>query len=143
VLIGPDSIQIVRQGLEAFSSGEIERIVEMTHADFEGSVPPELSTEPDTYRGHEGIRRYFETFAEAVDHIRFEPERFWKAGPDVVVASVRMTGRGRQTSIPIEQRNAQVWTLREGKLWRGVTYASLSAALAAAGLSATSPPAAQ
>jgi ketosteroid isomerase-like protein len=143
VFIGPDSIQIVKEGLEAFSSGEIERIVEMTHADFEGSVPPELSAEPDTYRGHAGIRRYFETFADAVDHIHFEPERLWKAGPDMVVALVRMTGRGRQTSIPIEQRNAQVWTLREGKLWRGVTYASLAAALAAAGLSETSPPAAQ
>jgi ketosteroid isomerase-like protein len=139
----PDSITILKEALEAFSSGDIDRIVDITHPDFEGSVPPELSAEPDTYRGHAGIRRYFATFVDVVEDIRFEPERFWEAAPDVIVASVRMTGRGKQTAIPIEQRNAQVWTLREGKLWRGVTYASLGDALTAAGLSATAPASAE
>jgi ketosteroid isomerase-like protein len=132
--IPSDKIQIVKDGLEAFSSGDIERIVEITHPDFEGVVPPELSAEPDTYRGHDGIRRYFESFWEVVDEIRFEPERFWDAGEDVVVAWTRMSGRGRRTSIPVEQRNAQVWTVRDGQLRSVVTYASLADALRAAGV---------
>jgi len=32
--------------------------VRQFHPDFVGVVPPELSAEPDTYRGHAGIRRY-------------------------------------------------------------------------------------
>jgi uncharacterized protein len=130
------SIQILKLGFEAFSSGDIERVLEITHRDFLGVVPPELSAEPDSYRGHDGIRRYFESFAEAVDELRFEADRFWPAGQDTLVASVRMTGRGRHTSIPIEQRNAHLWTLRDGKLFRVITYASLPAALEAAGLDA-------
>jgi ketosteroid isomerase-like protein len=134
VPIPNDNIQILKAGFDAFSSGDIDRIIEIVHPGFEGMVAPELSTEPDTYRGHDGIRRYFESFYEALDEIRFQPERFWDAGGNVVVVSMRVTGRGKQTSIPVEQRNAQVWTLRDGQLWRVMTYASPSDALAAAGL---------
>ena len=51
-----ESEQIVRQAFEAFNSERIDRILALTHADFEAVVPPELSAEPDTYRGHDGMR---------------------------------------------------------------------------------------
>src|SRR5437879_7288820 len=109
-----ENIQILRDGIDAFNSGDVERILAFVHPDFEGSVPPEFSAEPDTYRGHEGIRRYFRTFEEAMDDVRFEPEQFWEAG-DSVVVTMRVRARGRRTAIPVEQRFAQVWTLRDGK----------------------------
>src|ERR1700690_3833846 len=92
--------QIVRQAFEAFNSEDIERILALTHGDFEAVVPPELAAEPDTYRGHDGIRRYFESFQFAMAEIRFQPQRFWEMGQSVVVlATVR--ARGRQTGIPV------------------------------------------
>ena len=130
------NVQILKEGLEAFSAGDIERILQFTHPDFETVVPPELSAEPDAYRGHEGVRRYFETFNEAMDDIRFEPQRFWDAG-DAVVVSMRMTARGKQTAIPVEQRFAQVWTIRDGLARSAQTYTSLTEALHAAGLPPT------
>jgi ketosteroid isomerase-like protein len=139
VAIAQNGIQIVREAFEAFSSGDVERVVEITHPDFEGVVPPELSAEPDTYRGHAGIRRYFASFLEAFDEIRFDPERFWEAAGGLIVVSMRVTAKGKVTAIAVEQRNAQVCTVREGKLRSVVTYASLADALAAAGLSAASP----
>jgi ketosteroid isomerase-like protein len=125
--------QIVRQAFEAFNSEDIERILALTHADFEAVVPPELSAEPDTYRGHDGIRRYFESFQFAMAEIRFQPQRFWEVGQSVVVvATVR--ARGRQTGIPVEQQLAQVWTIRDGKAIGARTYVSLAEALGAVGL---------
>ncbi len=125
--------QIVRQAFEAFNSEDIERILALTHADFEAVVPPELSAEPDTYRGHDGIRRYFESFQFAMAEIRFQPQRFWEVGQSVVVvATVR--ARGRQTGIPVEQQLAQVWTIRDGKAIGARTYVSLTEALGAVGL---------
>ena len=123
----------LRQVFEAFNSGDIARIVAFTHPDFEGKIPPELSAEPDTYRGPDGIRRYFETFEDAMDEIRFHPERFWDVGESVVVAA-RVTAKGRQTAIPVEQRFALVWTFRDGKALQVRAYASLSEALDAVGL---------
>jgi ketosteroid isomerase-like protein len=129
------SIEIVREVIDAFNSGVIERILAVVHPEFEGVVPPQFSAEPDTYRGHDGIRRYLRTFVDAMDEIRFEPERFWEGG-NAVVVTMRLSARGRLTSIPVEQRFAQVWTVRDGLAMSVCSYASLSEALEAAGLPA-------
>jgi ketosteroid isomerase-like protein len=131
--MSPDNVETLRQGLEAFNSGDVARFLAFIHPDFEAEVPPEFSAEPDTYRGHDGIRRYFESFQDAMDEIRFQPERFWEADGSVVLA-VRLTAKGRQTGILVEQRFAQVWTIRDGRAIGVRTYASTSQALEAAGL---------
>ncbi len=128
-----ENVEIVREGFEAFNSGAIERILAFADPDFEAIVPPELSAEPDTYRGHDGIRRYFKSFQDAMDEIRFEPERFWDAGT-CVVADVRITAKGRQTAIPVVQRIAQVWRIRDGRALSVRSYILLAEALEAAGL---------
>jgi ketosteroid isomerase-like protein len=68
-----------------------------------------------------------------MEEIRFDPERLWEAGDSVVVA-LRLTAKGRQTAIAVEQRTGAVWTLREGKVIRVRAYASASEALQAAGI---------
>jgi ketosteroid isomerase-like protein len=128
-----ENIEALHEVLEAFNSADIERILRFLHPDFEAVVPPALSPEPDTYRGHDGARRYFESFWEPMDEIRFRPERFWDAGESVVVA-MRLTAKGRRTAIAVEQRFTQVWTFRDGKATRARTYASNAEALKAAGL---------
>jgi ketosteroid isomerase-like protein len=131
--VSRENVEIVRRGLEAFNSGDMGRILAFAHADFEAVVPPTLSAEPDTYRGHEGIRRYFQSFQDAMEEIRFHPERFWDIGQSVVTV-VRLTAKGKRTAIPVEQRISQVWTIREGKVLGIQTYASLSETLEAVGL---------
>jgi ketosteroid isomerase-like protein len=128
-----ENVEIVRRAVEAFDSGELPRILALTHADFVAEVPPDVSAEPDTYRGHDGIRRYISSFQEAMNEIHFEGERFWDAGDNVVVA-LRLTARGRQTAIPVEQRSTGVWTVRAGSLLRIRAYGSRKEALAAVGL---------
>jgi uncharacterized protein len=128
-----ENVELVRRGFEAFNSGDIDRILAFTGADFEIEVPPGLSAEPDTYRGHDGVRRYFHTFDEAMDEVRFQADRSWDAGESVVV-DARVSARGKQTAIPVEQRAAQVWTIRAGRVIRIRAYASLSEALESVGL---------
>ena len=57
----------------AFNADGVDGILPFIHPDFEATTPPELAAEPDTYRGHEGVRRYFDSFYEIMDEIRFEP----------------------------------------------------------------------
>jgi ketosteroid isomerase-like protein len=127
------NVEALRDVFDAFNSGDLDRIVAFTHPDFEGVVPPELSAEPDIYRGHDGIRRYFQSFEEAMAEIRFHEDRLWDVGESVVV-DARLTARGRQTAIPVEQQFALIWTFRDGKAVRVQAYASLSAALESVGL---------
>jgi ketosteroid isomerase-like protein len=130
----PGNIERLLAGLEAFNSGDVERILTFVDPRFEVSIPAEVSAEPDTYRGHEGVRRYFETFAEAMADIRFAAERVWTAGEEDLVVELRLTATGRQTGIPVEQRVYLVWTVRDGRARRVDTYASLAPALVSAGL---------
>lgn len=126
-------VEVVGRALEAWNSGDIDRIVALTAEDFQGEVAPELSAEPDTYRGREGIERYFRSFGEAFERIHFEAEEIIDAGASVVVA-MRLTAVGKQTGIEVEQRNAGVWTVAAGKLARIDTFTSLAQALQAAGV---------
>jgi ketosteroid isomerase-like protein len=128
-----ENVEVVRQLFDAFNSGDLELILTLTHPEFEAEVPPSLSAEPDTYRGHDGMRRYWDSFQDAMQEIHFESERFWVAGETVVVA-VRITAKGRRTAIAVEQQTAGVWTIRDGKALRAHVYASASEALGAAGL---------
>jgi ketosteroid isomerase-like protein len=126
------NVEIVRQLTEAFNDQDMERMLALFGSDFVAEIPPSFSAEPDTYRGHDGVRRYFESFHVAMSEIRFHPERFWDQGESVVV-DIRLTAKGRQTGIPAEQRLAQAWTLRDGKARAVRSYESVSEALRAVG----------
>jgi ketosteroid isomerase-like protein len=126
-----ENVEAVRRTLAAFNSGELEQVLASVHPDFEARIAPELSAEPDTYRGGSGLQRYFDSFREAFEQIRFEVEELTDAG-DAVVVGLRMTAIGKLTGIPVEQRNASVWTVLEGRVARIDTYVTVEEALRAA-----------
>ena len=128
-----ENIELLLAGLEAFNSGDVERILTFVDPQFEASVPRELSAEPDSYHGYEGVRRYFQAFDDAMAEVRFEAERVWESG-EALVVELRLSATGRQTGIPVEQRAFLVWTVRERKALTVHAYASLAQALASAGL---------
>jgi ketosteroid isomerase-like protein len=131
--VSEEDVEIVRRVFEAVNSEDIELTLALTHPDFEVEVPPELSAEPDVYRGVEGMRRYWQSFREAMDEIRFRAEQLWDAGDSVVVAMI-VTAKGRQTAIAVEQRPVTVWRMRDGKVVRITIFTSLAEGLASAGL---------
>lgn len=125
------SVEVVRQGFEALRGGDLEALMPFIHPEFEATTPPQLAAEPDTYRGPAGVRRYFESFYEAMDRVSFEAKEFIPVGDLVVVDSVLRT-RGRTTGIETEQRLAAVWEIKDGKAYRISVYATVDEAVAAA-----------
>ena len=81
------------------------------------------SAERSTYRGREGMERYYHDRAEAFDggevHIRsVEP-----AG-DAVIVHARSTARGRASGATVEEDIALVYWARDGRLVRGEVFRS-------------------
>src|SRR2546423_14160017 len=107
------NVEVVRKGYEALNQGGVEAVLVFIDPDFEMEVPPDVSPEPQTLRGYEGIRQWFEAASDALEEIRIEPEEFIDAG-DQVVVPVRIIARGRGSGIEAEQRVTQVWALRNG-----------------------------
>ena len=125
---------LVHRAIEAMNTvneGGMETLRELLHPEFEVTTPPSLASEPDTYRGAEGVQRYFDSFYEAMDRVRFEANEIRDFGDRVVVAFT-LRARGRTTGIEAEQHAALVWTLRDGKALRLEVFPTLEEALAAA-----------
>jgi ketosteroid isomerase-like protein len=110
------SAAVVRQMLDALNNEGVDAALKWFADDFHGVVPPDLSAEPDSYDGHDGVRRYFDSFYEIVDDLRFDAEELVELGPDVVAARGLITGQGRESGIPIEMRVPMLMRLRDGKL---------------------------
>jgi len=125
------NLELVREGFDAMREGDPDAMMPFIHPEFEVTTPPGLAAEPDTYRGPDGIRRYFESFYEAMDRVGFDAEDFIAVGDLVVVPSVLRT-RGRSSGIEAEQRVALVYELRDEKAYRISVYPTVEEALAAA-----------
>jgi ketosteroid isomerase-like protein len=122
---------LVRKMLDTLNDEGVEAALEWVAEDFHGVVPPELSAEPDTYDGHDGLRHYFDTFREIVDDLRFDAEELVELGPDVVAARGLITGRGRESGIPVEMRVPGLYRLRDGKVIEIEAFADWDEAVAA------------
>jgi ketosteroid isomerase-like protein len=106
---------------DAANRRDLDAIVAHVDPSFAGEVPSSMSAEPDTYKGHDGIRRYFESFWEIVDDLTFELEDVEQVGAWTVV-SVHPHGVGRSSGLTIEDRIALTVQARDGKLTRLRTH---------------------
>ena len=117
--------------LDALNDRGTEAALDWFADDFHGVVPPELSAEPDSYDGHDGVRRYFDSFHEIVDDLRFDAEELVELRPDAVAARGLITGSGRESGIPIEMRVPMLMRVRAGKVVEISAYADWDEAVAA------------
>ena len=126
------SAAVVRKMLDTLNEEGTEAALVYFAEDFHGVVPPELSAEPDSYDGHEGVRHYFDSFHEIVEDLHFDAEELVDVAPDAVAARGLITGRGRESGIPIEMRVPMLMRLRDGKLVGMAGYTDWDEAVAAA-----------
>jgi uncharacterized protein len=128
-----ENVEIVRSAYAALAEQGVEAVLAFADPEFEATTPPSLASEPDTYRGHDGVRRYFGSFGDAMEGVYFEGEEFTSVG-DKVLVDTKLHARGRTTGIETEQQAFLVWTLREGLVTGLETFAEQGQALEAAGL---------
>jgi ketosteroid isomerase-like protein len=130
--VSETNVEVVRRLFERFGEGGIEAAVEGLHEDLVIEIPPELSAEPDVYRGHDGARRYFGGFAGTIEDLRYEALELVPAG-EHVLAEVRLSGRGVSSGLDTELSVVVLHTLADGKVVYIRPYPDMEAARAAAG----------
>ena len=126
-----ENVEIVRTAYAALAEQGVEAVLALADPQCEATTPPSLASEADTYRGHEGVRRWFGSFGGAMEGVYFEGLEFTSVG-DKVLVDTKLHARGRATGIETEQRAFLVWTLREGLVTRVDTFAERGQALEAA-----------
>jgi ketosteroid isomerase-like protein len=129
-----ENVEIIRRGFETMQRDGWQTLFSMIDPEFELTTPADLAMEPDTYHGEVGLRRYFESFEDAMEDIQIVPEGEFLGAGEKVFVPFRLSARGRETGIEATQHAFQVWTMRAGKGLRVEIFASREQALEAAGL---------
>jgi ketosteroid isomerase-like protein len=85
-------------------------------------------------RGHEAIVEHALRWAEMWEGWRMQPEQFIDGGGDQVVLVFRETGRS-ESGLRMDERHAELYTLRDGKIVYRKGFSDPDEALEAVGLS--------
>jgi ketosteroid isomerase-like protein len=125
----PNSVDVVREIIDAFNRGDIEAMLARMDPDFKWS-PLEDSPVSRHVRGHEQVRHYVEDWLGTFDDLRMEVGDLNAVG-DQVVVELEAHGRGRASGVELHNSYCQVWTLRDGRAVRMGEYATRDQWLAA------------
>ena len=128
-----ENVEIVRSSIETYNADGLEAAMPFLHPEVEWHMNLEWPDAP-VFRGHDGIRELAASFQDVLGEIRIEPDRFVDMGDDVVVIG-RLCVTGTGSGVATESHRAWVYTLREGKIVRHLTFADDAEALEAVGLS--------
>lgn len=110
----------IERALRAYSDEGVEGLLRYTHPDFSMTTTSEVAAEPDTYEGHDGIRRYFESFFEIMDKVEIHPVAIESRG-EAAMVHFRLVARGRSTGLEAEQQGFALFEL-DGGLLRGLSF---------------------
>jgi ketosteroid isomerase-like protein len=130
--MGAENVAPVRAFADAITRVDPDAAVALCDPEIEFlSV---LAVSGRAYRGHAGIRQYFEDVASAWDEWRVEVHRVTAAPDGRVVIVMTMHVRGRESGAGLAEQTAHVWTVRQGRLLRNEPYREPAEALRAVGL---------
>jgi ketosteroid isomerase-like protein len=127
----PSDLELVGEIYDRFRAGDIEAALARFHPDIEIHERPVIP-DPQVHRGHEGVLASLRESRSAFQGLDMVPEEFLSAGGHVIVV-FRFQGKGRGSGIPIDERLAHLWTIRDGKVIRMAVYSGREEALRAAG----------
>jgi ketosteroid isomerase-like protein len=126
------NVEVVRRLFDLYASGGIEAVLEVMDEQIVIVIPPDMSAEPDSYHGHEGVRRYFAGFEGMLEDVRYEAVELIPEG-EYVLARAHLAGRGVSSGLEVALETVVAHTVVDGKVTRIVPYLDLESARRALG----------
>ena len=129
-------VELVRRLYEPFAERDLDAMIALTTPDVEffPQVTASMVKREEPYRGHEGLRTYFEDADRVWRELEIIPHEFHDVGDQVLVFG-RVYGRGEGGYIS-DSPTAWLWRFRGDLIAWGRVFTSRAEALEAAGLQA-------
>ena len=127
-----DNVEVATQAITAFNARDIDAFAFLTTPDFEWS-PSMVAIEGETFRGREGIDRYFRSLDNAWEQFHVHRNRFRDA-EGIVVMLGRLEARGVGSGVPVDSPLGMVFDVRGEMISRIRGFLDHAEALEAAGL---------
>ena len=128
-----ENIATIRAMLDAFNRGDFDASLAYLDEAVEWHDPPDVPG-AGVHRGPEEVREFFVTWLAAWETYTAEAEELIDAGDQVVVVHHEW-GRGKESGIEIDNRSANLFDLRDGKIVKRRPFPDRDSALKAAGIS--------
>ena len=131
-----ENVEIVREAHRAFNAHDLDRFVEFWHPDceFRPGLEGAFEGAGGVYRGHEGIRRWWQTMHAAFPEMSTEIEDLRELEDGGLLVSIVLHMRAEATDIGFDVPVFQLVTIR-GRIASSRDFLDRAAALEAAGLS--------
>ena len=125
-------MEAVRRAFEVFNRDGPEAVTAFFDPELEWHDLPE---QPDTgvHHGRKGFLEAYDQFAGGFEDYRLVVDEIFAHGNQVITYT-RTVGRGRGSGATFEERQAGVWTLRNGAIVCVEWFGTQGEALKAAGL---------
>jgi ketosteroid isomerase-like protein len=125
--------ELVRQGVDTYNRRDVDAAVLLWDPECEWLPFLTAGVEGEGgYRGHDGIRRWFQDTDEMFSEIEWRVDDVRDLGDDRVLMLGNIRARGRASGAEVSSAIGQLFELREGRLLRGRAYQSHEQALSAA-----------
>jgi ketosteroid isomerase-like protein len=128
-----EDLEVITRMLHAWSSGDIEGLLEVFDPDVEVRPAWGAFLAAIVYRGHEGIRAWYEETNQPWAELHAEPERVIDAGGRTL-AIIALHARVPGGHVDMHARIAHLVTIHDGKIVRLDGYEEPEAAMAAVGV---------
>src|SRR4051812_1200051 len=128
-----ENVEVGRGGAQGINGGDVDARADLASPSFE--LVPYLSSmmEATTYRGHDGLRRYFEDADSAWEVIEARLEDVREFG-EHFLATGELYGKGRASGLEVVLPLAWVGAIVAGKIAWVHTHQTEAAAIEAVGL---------
>jgi ketosteroid isomerase-like protein len=125
-------VALLRQGIEAWNEGDVERMIEMCAADVELNPVVAGTVSGGVYRGHDGLRQFVRDYEEAFESFEFElDESDWHDFGDRVAWLGRLRAKGRDSGVELDQPFGIAVAVHDGKAVRFRSFLDTEEALKA------------
>ena len=124
----PASADLLRAAYDALGRRDFESLSGLADPGFEMDLTDRVLN-PATYRGAEGLARFLQEVDELWASMDLTVEQVLERD-DEALAILRVKLQGRGSGVQLNDRIAQWWTLRDGKLVGMRLYQDVDAALA-------------
>ncbi len=128
------NVEIVRRFEDSWARRDLDAALKCVDADFEFDWSNSMGPFVGTYRGHDGLARFWTELLDAWEEFAPEIEEVIECPPARLITLDVVRARGKGSGIDMESRGAMLWTVQEGKIVRVKMFQTRQEALEAVGL---------
>jgi ketosteroid isomerase-like protein len=127
-----ENVELLHRVYEAFNRSDLDSILALCDPDLEFTSRVMEVEGGGPYRGHDGVRAWWESIRDVAPDLRTEIEEVRDLG-DVTITRLRVRGHGAGSRAPLDQTQWEVTRWRNRKMISWAIFLTETEALGAAG----------